>query len=258
MKSRFRIFPQGLAAVMALFFAFSVAVSGKTAIPDPTDRFYVNDFANVLSGETEDYIFETSRAYDESDETQVVVTTVDTLGGAAIEEYSLNMGRQWGIGGKEKNNGLLILLALEEREIRIEVGYGLEGTITDALSGRMIRGASDLLGGGDYDAGIRQIYDQVIQELEEPGAYEKENEEGVHWGQVIVLIILFLLFVFIRSHTGGPGSRGGRFYRRYPPGPFGGFGGGVHGTGFGGGMSGGGGISGGGGSFGGGGASGKF
>ncbi len=227
------------------------SVGAKTAIPAPTSQFFVNDFAGVLSEQTESHIQETSESYSKANETQIVVTTIPSLDGESIEDYALAMGRQWGIGGEEENNGLLILLAVEDREIRIEVGYGLEGTITDGLSGRIIRGASDLLGKDDYDAGITQIYDDVVGELEEPGSYEEEHDDSVNWLAVILLVALFLLFAYGVSHRGrgGPGGTAGRRYRGYYGGPYGG--------GMSGGMSGGG-FSGGGGSFGGGGASGKF
>jgi uncharacterized protein len=253
MKSRSKRIWLILPMLLLVGICSTISGSARDAMPIPTERFFVNDFADILSQETEDFIFNTSKTYHQSDETQVVVTTVETIGNSSIEEYSLNLGRTWGIGGKEENNGILILLALEEREIRIEVGYGMEGIITDSLSGRIIRGATPMLSEGDYDAGLKQIYTDVIQELEEPGTYEEQHGDEVSWPGVVIIIIVFLIYVFLRSRTGGPGSGRGRIYRHYPYGSYGGRFGGFSGGGFSGG-----GFSGGGGSFGGGGSSGKF
>ena len=106
------------------------------AYEQPTDRFYVNDFADILSDETEQFIFENSEKLEEATTAQIVVVTVQNLDGKGIEEYATGLFREYGIGDDEKNNGLLLLLALEERQFRVEVGYGLEGCLPDAKTGR--------------------------------------------------------------------------------------------------------------------------
>ncbi len=221
-------------------------VKAQVKIPPPSNQFFVNDYAGILTSETKDYIFNTSRQYQNKGGPQVVVTTIKSLGGESIEEYSIEMAREWGIGAKKENNGVLILLSVDDRSVRIEVGYGLEGVITDSMSGRFIREVSDVLGTDDFDTGLLNLYKLVIQELEEPGSFEETHKSsGIPFIIVIILIILLSLF----RHPGGRN-------RRY--GGFGGFGGGF-GRGFGGGLGGSGGnFGGGGGSFGGGGASGKF
>ena len=102
------------------------------AIVNPTSEFYVNDYANILSNETESYIIKVNESLYSQTESQVVVVTVQDLGEKNIEEYATELFRTYGIGDKNKDNGLLILLALEERKIRVEVGYGLEGILPDA------------------------------------------------------------------------------------------------------------------------------
>lgn len=234
--------------VLALLFCTAVQ-----AAPQPTDRFFVNDFAEVLSPETEDYIFQTSKAYFESDGTQVVVTTVASLENQDIESYSLDMARAWGIGDKERDNGVLILLSTGEREVRIEVGTGLEGTLTDTKSGRFIRSAEDQLSANDYDGGLKMIYTAVIGELENPTP-NTENTSNIPGTILAVAGFLFFLYILKRL-KGGHGPGGG-----FSGGFYGGWRGGRWGGGFGGssGGFGGGGFSGGGGGFSGGGASGKF
>ena len=89
------------------------------AIVKPTDKFYVNDYADILSNETEEYIIEKSLQLYNVDGTQIVVVTVPNLEGMALESYATKLFRNFGIGDKEKDNGLLLLLALEERMFRV-------------------------------------------------------------------------------------------------------------------------------------------
>lgn len=232
-----------------MVFALNVCAFAKIKAPEPTDRFFINDFADVIDSETEQYIFETGKAYNAGGGPQVVVLTMNSIDGEDIESFSIRTAREWGIGDKDEDNGILITL-VTEGDIRIEVGYGLEGVLNDAKCGRFIRNATDMLSEGDYSGGIKQIYSDVIGELENPTPIDEEDEDVSAIEAIIALIIFILLF----GTWGGIRRRGwfggGRFY-----------GGGWHDGGFGGGFGGGssgGGFSGGGGSFGGGGASGKF
>jgi len=222
---------------------FALPAEASNKMPNPTSDFFVNDFAGVLSNDVKDHINQTSRRYQADGGPQVVVATIESLEGNAIEDYSLNMARDWGIGSKDSNNGVLILLAVQDRNVRVEVGYGLEGVITDSLSGRFIREVTSELSADNYSDGIKNLYDLVIQELEEPGSFEEDQGDGsIGIASIIIIIIFLLLGGFF-----GPGRRN-RFGGHYGHGPFYG------------GPSGGGGNfgGGGGGSFGGGGASGRF
>jgi len=223
---------------------FSLSVNAVVHIPNPTTDFFVNDFADVLSSEVKNHINQQSQQYQNDGGPQVVVATVESLAGNSVEDYSLAMARDWGIGSKEENNGILILLAIEDRSVRVEVGYGMEGVITDSLSGRFIREVTPDLSAGNYSEGIKGLYDLVLAELEEPGSYE-ETQGGGSFGLIaIILIIIFLLFGGFwgpRRRNRFSGYGGGGSY-------FGGSSGGGYGGGF----------RGGGGGFGGGGASGRF
>lgn len=103
----------------------------------PTTDFYVNDYAKLLNDETKNYIISTNKSLYNQTGSQIVVVTVPNLDGNSLEEYATELFRNFGIGSKEKNNGVLLLLALEERQFRIEVGYGLEGVLTDGKTGRI-------------------------------------------------------------------------------------------------------------------------
>jgi len=106
------------------------------AVVSPTYDFYVNDYANILCDETKDFIMANSVALNKATKAQIVVVTVPSLDGQDIESYATELFRNFGIGDKDLNNGLLILVALEERLCRIEVGYGLEGVLPDGKTGR--------------------------------------------------------------------------------------------------------------------------
>ena len=111
--------------------------SGPAALT-ATDRFFVNDFANVLSDEAENTMYKQGVQLYEKTKAQVVAVTVDSLDGEQIEDYSYDLANRWGIGEAEKDTGVLLLLAVEEREVRIEVGSGLEGQLTDGKTGRLL------------------------------------------------------------------------------------------------------------------------
>ena len=115
----------------------------------------VNDLAGVLSPEQESALERKLVAYDDSTSSQIAVVLVNTLNDYPIEEYSLQLYRQWGIGNKQTNNGILVLAAIEDRKIRIEVGYGLEGAIPDITANQIIQ--SDIVPSfrsGDYFDGL--------------------------------------------------------------------------------------------------------
>ncbi len=231
-----------------LVIILNIRAYAETDIPMPTNEFFINDYANVIDSETENYIFEKGKEYNANGGPQVVVLTMDSIGGAAVEDFAIETARKWGIGDKDENNGVLILLVMDSRDIRIEVGYGLEGVLNDGKCGRFIRNAKDMLSNGDYSGGIKHIYDDVIGELENPSPDEDEGDISEIIGAVVIVILLISMWI-IASKRGGRGGFGGGYYRRGGRGGYyGGFGGGNSGGGF----------SGGGGSFGGGGAGGKF
>ena len=127
------------AVLSVLWLTIWLCIPASAAIRwNPTDRFFVNDFADVISSEDEDRIYQAGVQLYEKTKAQVVAVTVPTLDGMDISDFGVQLGRQWGVGDKEKNNGVLLIFALEERRVRIEVGYGLEGALTDAKTGRLL------------------------------------------------------------------------------------------------------------------------
>ena len=111
--------------IVIFFIFFSILKVNSLAIVNPTSDFYVNDYANILDSETKNYIITSNQKLYSQTGAQIVVVTVKNLEGQSLEEYSTELFRNFGIGDKNQNNGVLLLLALQERQCRIEVGYGL-------------------------------------------------------------------------------------------------------------------------------------
>ena len=105
--------------------------------PPASSGIYVQDYAGVISAPVRSYLQDLGRQLDQKTTAQLAVVTVKSLNGAPLEEYSLKLLRDWGIGNKEKNNGVLLLISTGDRKSRIEVGYGLEGALTDSLTGQI-------------------------------------------------------------------------------------------------------------------------
>ncbi len=222
------------------------AISGQPAFaaepefPRLTGR--VVDEAGLLSAPGRDRITGWLEGFERASRRQVVVVTVKSLQGYPIEDFGYRLGRAWGIGEKDRNTGAILLVAPKEREVRIEVGYGLEGELTDAVSRAIIeQNILPAFRSGNYEQGIVNGTAAILKvlgwESDAPGAtiVTQESQEEL---SPLTLLILIALFVFMRF------GRHGIFI-------------GGHGSGVWGARSRGG-FSGGGGSFGGGGASGRW
>jgi uncharacterized protein len=261
--------------VKAFFLGFLLLFAAPAAAQDfPKLSGRVVDAANLLSPQDEAELTQKLEGLETASSRQLVIATVPDLQGNAIEDYGYKLGRAWGIGQDEANNGTILLVAPTERKVRIEVGYGLEPILTDALSALIIHNQIlPRFRENDYPGGIKAGADAIIQQLQAPPeqaeqrALEAQQQQAtaseggggsifplIFWGIVLLFIILPML----------RGGKRGRRHRRGRGGVFiwgpgmGGFGGGSSGGGFGGGGGGFGGFSGGGGSFGGGGASGGW
>jgi len=152
-----------LLLTLQLIFSWGPLAQAQTAIPPkPVTSIYVQDYAKVLSSQTKATINAYSSAIANKTKAQIVVVTIPTLDGAALEDFSLDLMRQWGIGDKEKNNGVLLLVAVQDRQSRIEVGYGLEGALPDGLTGRIQdQSMLPLFKQGNYDKGVMQGYSSI-------------------------------------------------------------------------------------------------
>lgn len=164
-------------------------------IPTATSDFYVNDFANVFTQEQHEQLMTNAvNLANEHNGIQVVVTTVKSLEGASIEEYSYKMYNQYGIGKEDR--GLLILLATEDRQIRVEVGRGMEGYINDAKAGRFIdEYAIPYLRENKFDRGLITLQQALISEINSCVSNGTSNngnsgiDINIDWGAVVLVII---------------------------------------------------------------------
>jgi uncharacterized protein len=241
-------------------FALPALAFVKTELPvKPDSNIYVQDFADILSPETEQAILQLGSELDSKTTAQLVVVTVDSLDETPIDNYANELFRSWGIGDKEKNNGVLFLVAPNERLSRIEVGYGLEGALPDGKTGRIQdEYVLPKFKAGDFDGGILNGYAVLAEVIaDEYNVQLSGKAEAMPIGEtspevplwvifiILAVIILFILslLIFFGKHGGGKGG-GGFGTGGFGGGSFGGgFGGGSFGGGFGGGSSGGGGSS---------------
>lgn len=239
-------------AALAVFLVLFTNVAFAADLPKPTKNFFVNDFANVISNADEEKMQQQGETLFKKCGAQVVVVTVKSLNGEDLESYSLNLARSWRIGSDKNDDGILLLLAVDERKVRIEVGYGLEGALPDSKTGRILDTYGvDRFKKNDFSTGLAAVYDSLINEVYiEKGLdpadgytpvedYSLTTKEKVIAYGIIALIVLAFIFT-----NRGKRKRGFVYY-----------GGGFGGGGFSGSGSSGGGFSGGGGSFGGGGSS---
>lgn len=227
----------------------------------PALNYRVTDQSGTLSKSELSNLESSLEQFEKATSNQIVVLMIPSLGGESIEDFSLRVAEKNKFGKKGRNNGVLLLIAKADRKMRIEVGYGLEGTLPDAVCDQIIRRIiAPRFRDGDYAGGVSAGVDAIMRATQGEFKGEPEKRDRNNSFSYVIPLVLFILFGFFsRLFSGGRrhylGSRG--YYSR------GGWwlgGSGFGGGGFrgGGGFSSGGGFSGGGGSFGGGGASGSW
>ena len=238
---------------LALLFVLCSTISAaETKIPKLEQR--ISDFTNTLSFQEWQQVDHLLKSFEDSTSTQVVVLMVNTLEGESIEEYANKAFAQNKIGQAKKDNGVLLVIAKQDHAIRIEVGYGLEGTLTDAITSQIIRQEiTPYFKSDNYFGGIVTGVDAIMRATAgEYHADSKGKRAPAASAGLVVIIFIFVMFVllpFMSSRRRSIiGSSGHSYYSGW------GYGGGFGGGGFGGG----GGFSGGGGMSGGGGASGSW
>jgi uncharacterized protein len=239
------------ACLCAGLLALSSVAMAALRFPPLTGR--VVDEAGLLDAATTRTLINLLAQHEQDTSNQVVVVTLKTLQGDSIEDYGYQLGRFWGIGQKDKNNGVLLIVAPNEHKVRIEVGYGLEGVLTDAYSSVIIQ--EDILPQfkkGNYAQGILDGVQKILGVLKGTFKPEPRKSKKTLFSAILYFIFLVIIMFGMFGGGGGPGRRRGRYYGTYYGG-YGGFSGGGFGSG-----GGGGGFSGGGGSFGGGGSSGGW
>jgi uncharacterized protein len=252
-------------AIVLAFAAFAAWVLPARALDFPTLTGRVVDEANIISTSARAALTSKLEALEAKTTDQVVVVTLKSLQGTSIEDFGVQLGRRWQIGQRGKNNGVLLIVAPSERRVRIEIGRGLEGTLTDAISRLIIETSiTPRFRAGDFAGGISRGVDDIIQvltgdaeEWKQRAARQPRTNDGwqVGLGFFVMLLAFGLVMLLVRRDLARLAQKPGR-----------------HGSiawaptssdsswssGSGGGSSDSGGFSGGGGDFGGGGASGSW
>lgn len=230
--------------VLVIYLGIGVVAWAQPQIPPvPTGSIYVQDYAGILSGETKAKINKLGAKIAGQTKAQVVVVTINSLNGKSIQDYSLAMLRQWKIGDKNLNNGVLLLVSVGDRQSRIEVGYGLEGALNDAKVGHIQdEYIIPYFERGEYDRGIWDGYKAIMRVISnEYGiAIPQDSRTAVNqtdistskwwdslpwWVQLLSVVGFFLLFAvdwlffggsitllilsLIRFRSGGSGGYGG-------------------------------------------------
>lgn len=239
-------------SVLIFMLLWSTAAFAQLKIPELWG-IRVHDEANVLSQNFVSRLEQKLQAHEDSTSNQIAVLIVPSLEDEIIEEYTLRVVEAWKLGTAVDDNGVLLFIAINDRKVRIEVGYGLEGVLTDATSNQIIRNEiAPYFRQNDYEGGVNAAITSIIKAIE--GEYQADpktvSKRGNRGGSLLTTVIILIIIIVISLRNRG--NRGGGWMAG--PGWYGGF----SGRGGGGGWSGGGGFSGGGGGFGGGGSSGSW
>ena len=242
------------AAVFLLFFLLPVSLS---AADYPSPKGYVNDFANAISAEDEKLIIQAATALEKSGGIELAVVTINSLDNQPIEDYSIGLAEAWRVGKKGSDTGIILLLAVQDRMVRIEVGYGLEGDMPDGLTGSILdKYVLPDFREGNFSSGLLKGSRAIAATLAEKRDFELKNvnldkyavSDDSETDSIGIIIFILGIIVFLLGgrrrlfsllllgqlsgrghHGGGFGSsgRGGGF----GSGGFGGFGGGSFGGG---------------------------
>ena len=183
-----------------------VLASPAPALDVPPLVGHVNDYARLLSPAAARELERQLADFEQSDSTQVVLLTVPSLEGEVLEEFSIKVAETWRIGVKGRDNGVILLIAKAERKIRIEVGRGLEGKLTDLVSGRIIRGEiNPRFRAGDFDGGIRAGLSAIMAAVR--GEYRAVPRDLRHGGKSPSPLYALFLFVLVAAIFLGAISR---------------------------------------------------
>jgi uncharacterized protein len=209
----FRMMKKYLVSTILLLIA--AMAFGQKPVPELWNM-RVHDDAHALTQETVDYLENQLKAYEDSTTNQIAILIISSLDGEPIEDYSLRVAEKWQLGQKGKDNGVLLLIAIDDHKMRIEVGYGLEGVLTDAICNRIIRNEmAPAFRRGDFDGGVKAAIHAIMLAI--GGEYRAEDTSAIEdltWQQRLLIglgLYLFLgIFAFFALVT--PGCAGWGLY----------------------------------------------
>ena len=210
MKSKSKFLKHCLSLLVVILLFFSSSVLAEDTYPSPTKYKYLNDYVGIINSEDANKIVSLGKELEDKTGAQAVVVILNSLNGAPIDDYSNKLFRNWGIGQSGKDNGLLILVAIDDRQWRVEVGRGLEGAIPDALSNRVMTSiAKPSFIDGNYGEGILNSYSVLCDYTsKEYGVtldkslnvtMPSEDDNADNGGFNIFIFVIIIIFVFIDS-----------------------------------------------------------
>ncbi len=188
----------------------------KLLIQKPVPQKLVNDFAGILTSDQANTLEQKLIGLDDNTTTQIAVVIVPSMGGNDISDFNVKLLRAWGVGGKKNNNGVVVLICVEDknRKINIATGYGVEGALPDILCKQIIENEFiPSFKGNDYYRGIDQGTNAIVKAVR--GEYDvKRNRSSNGGGGSIVFLFLIIIIFFIISSRGGRGGGGSFMSRR--------------------------------------------
>ncbi len=199
--------------ILLCFLFFSETISGQFTIPPipaADQQTSVYDYINLLSPTEENALKSKLITYADSTSTQIVVAIISSTNGDEIKAVATEWGHSWGIGQKDKDNGIMVLLAKNDRKVAIQTGYGTEHLLTDAMSRRIIeRNIIPRFKEGDFYGGLDKGTDAIIKVM--AGEYSEERDFSTKEFpmELIVILIFIILFIALSSKKNGPGGRSG-------------------------------------------------
>lgn len=226
-----------LVAIIFVILVFAIKMFGQE-YPKPVG--YVNDFAKVMTVGEQKALQAILADYKKKSTIEITVVTIDSLNGQSIEEYTVELATKWGVGKKGKDNGIVILNSIKDRKWRIEVGYGLEGYVTDAYGTTLGEEfLTLLLKQGKYFEAYKGVVEKIMKDFgnltdeDKVRLTEEKESGGIPWWMWLIIIIIVLIIIagVILDNNGSYGGDGFFSGGGSSGGGFGGFGGGGFGGG---------------------------
>lgn len=205
-----------LGSLLLLLFTTTVfAVDNKDLPARPSPERLVNDMAGLMTPGQRDELEKLVVDFDRTTSTQIAIVTMHSLGGYEASEYATQLGQYWGVGRKGKNNGIVILVALDDRKMAIATGYGVEGALTDAISGRIVRNEMvPEFKNRNYYKGLENAVRAIIAATK--GEYTNDDppdaESPGGGGGIAILIFIAIIIIIVLAVIKGGGGKGGGGY----------------------------------------------
>jgi uncharacterized protein len=192
-------------AILWVGLMLCISTAFSQDIPQKSNKL-VNDYTNTLSAADVQKLERKLVAYNDSTTTQIAIVIVETTGQSDINQYGVDLIRYWGIGTKEKNNGIAIIIAIKDRKMAIQTGYGAEGGLPDIITQQIIQNdMKPRFKAKDYYGGLDAATTNIMKSMK--GEYKADASDGSPIGFIIIIVIVVLIIIFRKRGGGGGGGR---------------------------------------------------